>query len=213
MNILNIPNKTFVWSMRENVSYAMNKWFCIDEWSGLYGQKVCAICDCFITVDNPPKLMLVSHLASYCQRSGANIDHWTTIFPKNLVNEYRNNYSVLCKYAVSIHFLLVKAPVALFLEIEEPFVHVCWLCHNTWKKDVFKHNGIWPSQKLHVLFEPFGMEILFGKRPHVFRSYQWQNWQFYRQIKEQPMELFSMLINITGYTDGMLRTKIMFWLT
>lgn len=138
MNVLNIPNETFVRSMRENVSNAMNNRFCIDESSGSYGQKVCVICDCFVTVDNPPEKMLVSHLASYCERSGANIDHLISIFPENLVNEYRNDHPVLRRYAVSTQFSIFKEPVTLFSGIEEEFVHVCKLCHNIWKKDTLR---------------------------------------------------------------------------
>lgn len=139
MDELRIPNLDTIQNIREDATNALGARFGRNEDSEITKQ-VCAICDCFVTIDNPSKWIPILELSSYCQRSGANLSNLIEFFPEKLVFDYRNEHPVLKKFAISTMLETRNAALSLFEENEhQEEALTCTICYDQWEKDITKY--------------------------------------------------------------------------
>lgn len=153
MDELKIPDPVNIQCIRQDVAKALGARFGTNADNEIT-QQVCAVCDCFITIDNPSKWIPIFELSSYCRRSGAEIAQLIKYFPEKLVFEYKNEHPIMANFAISTKVEMRNVTSSLFAESEEEEALVCTLCHETWEKDILNYGGKASSRKRKIPCPP-----------------------------------------------------------
>ena len=103
MQDLKVPSSFTVDRIVQQTAQSLEKRFKLDNANGIFGRKICAVCDCFVTVDNEEQWIPANDLATYCSRSNASHEYLSQFFPEKLMSEYVNNHPLLKDYVVSPH--------------------------------------------------------------------------------------------------------------
>lgn len=108
-NELKIPSAEVVKEIVRCASTSMNKRLAFNSTYDSFERKICAICDCFVTVENEEKWIPVKELEKYCNKSGASHDYLKEFFPENLLHHYKNNHVLLQAFVISPSFSVRKS--------------------------------------------------------------------------------------------------------
>lgn len=135
MDTFQIPLDSTIKTIRGDVSLAMKGRFYCNKDTNTYEKKVCAICDNFVTIDNPESTISAAKLAKYCERSGAKVSDALEFFPEPLVSTYKNVHPLLSNYVLSPLLKLKK------LSTSEELVIICHLCNTAYNIHITKYGG------------------------------------------------------------------------
>ena len=98
---LKVPTADEVDEICSSVCERLKSRFLIDEDSGEVSRNVCSACDRFTTLDNPREWMLSVDYAKFCRRSGAEIARLPSVYPDELVSQYRIEHALFRDVVVS----------------------------------------------------------------------------------------------------------------
>lgn len=101
MEDLKVPSKAVIEGIVQQAAQSLQKRFNFHNTNGNIGRKICAICDCFVTVDNEEKWIPSNDLAIYCSKSNGSHEYLSSFYPEKLMSEYVNNHPLLKEYVVS----------------------------------------------------------------------------------------------------------------